>query len=158
MKTKTIMTCMLMVLLMCSVSYAEPNKLKNTTSGSSITDGYGYSPLKIKEPIIPKVPKGWSLVTKTFENCFVLVYLDQNDEKFIVSISEYSRRPITPLTNTKHTIVHNTTYFYDEWQSNQRGWMLRWVKGDIYFEMNSATLNVDEMIKIAETLTQQVKE
>ncbi|AWP25418.1 hypothetical protein [Paenibacillus sp. Cedars] len=148
---KKLMICMLMLFTMCPIGYAEPNQTNNNEGT------YGFTPLKLTKPLLPTAPRDWKLVIKTFENCFLLIYLDQNDG-FITSISEYSRRPITPLNETKHTLFNNTTYYYDPWQSNQRGWMLRWVKGDVYFEMNSFTLNVDEMITIAETITEQIKE
>ncbi|EFU38779.1 hypothetical protein PVOR_28544 [Paenibacillus vortex V453] len=95
---------------------------------------------------------------KKFENSILLAYFDSDDNDLIMTIFEENRRSMVPVAQSEQTVINNTTYSFYPWKSKQRGWVLRWVKGDVYFEMSSFTLNVDEMITIAETITKQVKE
>ncbi|MUG68684.1 DUF4367 domain-containing protein [Paenibacillus campinasensis] len=134
-----------------TAGYADP-----AGPGANSEDNAGYSVLKLKEPVFPNVPKDWHVIVKTSENCFTLCYVNARGDQLIFTLDECNRRPATSLQHTKSTTVNRTTYYYDPWISSQRGWMVRWNKGDVYFEMNSFSLNVPEMIRIAETVSAQV--
>lgn len=149
---KKLLICILLAFTVHPIIHAEPVHDKKSEVG------YGYdAPLRIKKPILPEVPKSWRLETKNFENSILLAYFDSND-KLILTLSEENRRLMVPVAGSKRAEINNTTYIYHPWISRLRGWVLCWVKGDVYFEMNSFALNVDEMITIAETITKQIKE
>ncbi|MGO4786948.1 DUF4367 domain-containing protein [Paenibacillus sp. 2KB_20] len=108
------------------------------------------TPFKI-QPKFPDIPKEWKWHQKSFENSVVLIYLNPKGD-YIMSISQENKKPIHSTTSTKTTIVKNTTYYYDAWISRDAGWMIRWIRGEVYYEMNSDQLTVREMIRIAETI------
>ncbi|MGG4094474.1 DUF4367 domain-containing protein [Paenibacillus lautus] len=150
---KKFLICILLAFTVHPVVHAEPIHDKKPEVG------YGYdAPLRIKKPIHPEVPKNWRLETKKIENSILLAYFNSDDNDLIMTIFEENRRSMVPVAESEQTVINNTTYSFYPWKSKQRGWVLRWVKGDVYFEMSSFILNVDEMITITETITKQVKE
>lgn len=129
-------------LLWSSVSYASP----------TITElPKNDKPYKFVA-VYPKVSKEWKQVLKSYDGYLRFIYLDK-DDKFIVSITETSEKnkkgPFSTLSTEQVIKDEDVTYYFDPWANRDKGGILRWTRGGIYFEMDSTELNKEEMLSLA---------
>lgn len=108
-----------------------------------------------------KVPKEWTLDTKTTTFPIMLHYFNNTDTQLMVAIHQKAEPFTDPVSpNAESVDINGVTGSFQEWSNHNgsrkgdtmTGGLLRWVQQGTYIEMHSSKLTKQKMVELARSM------